>query len=640
MKSKIITIIIGILLILPLTLSQGNITNLLLNQPLPDFIAGETTATSFTFNYPHKSSTYPNQEDNALLVLIINLSSNDPNYPVWNGDFKLNGSINGETFECFENDFIIDFICNPNETILLPNGTFYCIKDNFLTLSLGSQNNVELSLKSHPALYPGSYNLSISLFYPEINHTKLITTPLNPDGKNGWFVTEPIFTLENSEALSLYYQWDSATIFNYIAPFSLENIINPSNTSAGTLELNYWADLDCGLEKKNTRIIYVDLTNPIISELTPFDGEVIYNNFRPKISAYLDEVYQSNSGIKGVSVVMKVDGQDVGETVENLGSLDARVSYIPPSNLNQGSHEVYVYVEDNAGRNNSLNWTFEINDSTPFYFDINSPSEPIYNSKKILINISSLQRFQKIEYINWNDKKPRWKRLCKNCNDYGALKKRKKNFNEGENNISIRAEDKFGQVVEKNINFFIDSKKPKISRVLPRRNSFINGSEFYIKYTETNLKKVELFWNNSKILNDCNTSGKNQECTININLSNHNGYWIEYWFEVSDNINTAKSRKTRVRVDTIPPKLLNPNSFYNQTNKYIYFNLSIEENNLKKVEYIDSNTQKPRWRKLCSRLKNNICYKKKSFKPGPHNLSIRAIDKAGNSITKQINFEV
>ena len=50
-----------------------------------------------------------------------------------------------------------------------------------------------------------------------------------------------------------------------------------------------------------------------------------------------------------------------------------------------------------------------------------------------------------------------------------------------------------------------------------------------------------------------------------------------------------------------------------------------------KVEYIDSSELRPRWKSLCTSLKNNVCYKKISFNKGNHNLTIRTVDKVGNS---------
>ena len=56
------------------------------------------------------------------------------------------------------------------------------------------------------------------------------------------------------------------------------------------------------------------------------------------------------------------------------------------------------------------------------------------------------------------------------------------------------------------------------------------------------------------------------------------------------------------------------------------------------IEYMDNSDSNPRWRILCSSLKNNVCFKKVSFKVGSHNVMIRVLDNAGNSVGTSIQF--
>ena len=648
-KNLILTLALTILL-LPLLIAQGEIINLVLDEGLPDFVAGERAIAEFSFDYPDVSGIYPEQEEYAQLVFIVNISSDNIDYPVWKGDFQLNGSMVSSglfsrdeyVFDCSE-DFELSCPYAPwiGEEV---NGTFYCTNNDFLMINLGSDNDVVLDFKSHYALWPGDYSYSVGLFYPEDDFTHLIIEPSEPDGENDWYVSAPVFSLENDEALGLFYRWDSGEVFSYSVPFSLEDIVNPENDSAGILELNYWASFDCGLEGERTENLKVDLTNPVISDLHPANEEVVYDV--PVISAYLDDVYQSNSGINKDSVFMILDDSKVEVEVVDVGDLDARVNYYVLNSLPKGWHEVFVYVEDNAGRASNLDWVFYVNETEAFNFVFYSLNESIYDSRRTIFNFTASKELEKIEYINWNDNNPRWKRLCKDCDEYGFTRMKTKTLDEGLNNFSIRGVDDFGSVVKVDFDFFIDSKKPRISRVLPRQNAVVNGSGFYIKYSEDNLKGVELFWNSTLIL-DCNESGRNKECWVDVNLSEHNNEIIEYWFRVSDNINVVDSKKTRIIVDTIAPKILNEvnDSFWYQgegrSSRYIYFNISIEEKNLDEVEYIDYNDKNPHWRRICSsRLKDGSCIKKKSFRIGEHNIDLRVVDDAGNSVVKNIQFEV
>ncbi len=643
MTPKILIIIIGILLVLPLSLSQGEIINLAVNQPLPDFIAGETVTTVFDFDYPDISGLYPYQKDNAALILLVNITSNDSNYPVWKGDFEIDGVMNEiNEFECVEDSFSFSG-CGNFESFNISNGTYYCTDENYLEMSLNSNNRINLSVSSHPALWPGKYYFSIGLYYIDINKTDLFVSPSIPNGLNGWYISAPNFTLVRADNASIYYRWDSTGPLLYTSPFGLENIPNiPPNDSAGILELNYWSDV-CGGEPEQNRTFYVDLKNPIINDLIPANNSIVYSSQKPLISAYLDDVYQSNSGINKNSVRMTLDGLIVNPSILDVDSIDAIINYFPSWYLSEGQHNVSVYVEDNAGRNSSLNWFFFINLSAPLFdLTIYSPFEPIYDSRRVQFNITTSDDVELIEYINLNDRRPRWRRLCRNCDEYGFFRKKTKSLNEGENNVSFRAEDEFGFVVEKNISFFIDSKKPRIRKILPRINSVINSSEFYIKYTEDNLENINLFINGINMTKTDCEAGKNKECIFSdIDLSTYDGQWIEYYFEASDIVRSVQSRVVRVKVDTTSPVLnVNIPEDGEVYDRRVVFNISVSED--VRLEYYDDSVARPRWRRLCTRCDEYGFdrLKRKSFKKGSHDILISAIDKAGNSDVEEISFDV
>lgn len=471
--------------------------------------------------------------------------------------------------------------------------------------------------------------------------TSLSVNPSSPNGLNNWYVSEPEFTLNNPDASDIWYQWDSDDVLLYTGTFGLENIPNaPPIESAGIQELRWFSDV-CSIERginesKSTEIFKVDLTNPVIKDLMPEPDSAIPESLID-ISAYIDEVYQSNSGVNLSSVVMEIDDISAPASVQVQDSLDAKVNYT--ANLSAGIHNVTVSVFDNAGRFSERTWEFEVVEIKEFDLNVYSPENIIYEKKRVLLNLtttdneSNLTDVEKIEYINYNDKKPKWKTLCKDCDEY--IKER--NMNEGQNNITIRASID-GAVKEANVSFFIDSKKPIIHSMLPKKKSVTNGSMFWIKYSEDNLEKVELFFNGSSVLN-C-TSGRRQECSTSINLSGHDGESIEYWFEVSDSINTVITKKVNVTVDTTSP-VLTINMPQNATyGKKVPFNISVSEKT--DIEYLDSWDVNPQWKKVCSSCNSFGLdkIKTKSFKKGIHELVIKATDDAGNSDEGNVGFFV
>ncbi|MDP2924740.1 MAG: right-handed parallel beta-helix repeat-containing protein [Nanoarchaeota archaeon] len=280
-----------------------------------------------------------------------------------------------------------------------------------------------------------------------------------------------------------------------------------------------------------------------------------------------------------------------------------------------------------------------ITDSIPcqeeLYFDVNNPDNLILNKNNFYLNLSSNYILYKMEYKDITDRYPKFMALCIKCQYYY----RSRGFREGFHNFTIN-----GVYFNKNIThelvFFIDSKKPQISNIKPQTNAFTNGS-FYIKYNEENLKNITLFINSEKnFIYDCE-SGKNKECNIKINMTKYNGQDIIYRYELMDIAkNLAQSRSVIVHVDTTSPVINNPDNLSTIFGNYVTFNIDINEKNFKSAEYMDLTESNPRYRNLCTSLKNNRCIKKTYFKDGYHEIIIRILDKAGNSAYKTMGFEV
>jgi len=465
--------------------------------------------------------------------------------------------------------------------------------------------------------------------------TSLSIEPSSPDGLNGWYISEPEITLTNLDATNIWYRWDSTGTKNYVLPFKLEDSPNNGNITGGIMELNYWSDI-CGNESENSQILKVDFKNPSIINLIPF-GEVV-NNLMPLISAYLDEVYQSNSGINTATIQVLLDGIIVPINISLVGDLDANVNYLPVTNLSEGLHNVTINVTDNAGRTNNVFWEFNISISPIFDFQINSPMDEIYEDKKIVFNISASEELDLIEYKELNDGNSKWKKICSDCEEYGYSHKRTKIFSDGEHNLSIRATDYYSQVKEENISIFIDSTAPKISKNLPKKNAVTNGSDFYIKFKEENPINLTLYFNGTydvDLENECDFDGRYYECDFDVNLTNHDGEEIEYWFNLTDVAgNFDESKLTNVKVDTTSPILNNESYWVRGTGlywNYVYFTFNVTEENFDEISYsyLDSKGNLKE-RKLCSKLKNGICETRKKIYVGQE-IGIKILDDAGNS---------
>ena len=479
------------------------------------------------------------------------------------------------------------------------------------------------------------------IFYVR-NETRLGIVPFSADGLNGWYVTEPTFSLTKdtpSAGNYSWYQWDADAIFMYPGPFDLDDIPNaPPIESAGILGLNWWTTFgSCGNETIQSQTLFVDLVNPLITNLQPGDGSIVFNNPQPTISATIDEVYQSNSGINKSNVSMRLDGVLVPANVTNA-SIDAIVSFTPGFDLANGNHQVYVNATDNAGRFSSKTWNFTINQTAPPVMTVHSPKNQTYGTNKIPFNISITSEVEKLEYINYNDKNPRFKILCRDCNESGYSKQKNKTLLEGQNLIGIKATDSLGQASQQNVSLFIDSKAPKIYGVVPAKNKVTNGSDFSIKYTEDNIKEILVSWNPTiSLRSQCNEGGKNVVCDFALDLSAFNGQFINYSINMTDIANrTASTKPTKVLVDTTPPVI----NFFNHSisGKTVEFTLQVTETNFDEVNYMDLSQANPKTKPLCSSLKDGVCNKKVTFSTGAHDLTINVLDEAGNVAQQNLNF--
>ncbi|MDP2925770.1 MAG: hypothetical protein Q8N99_05350 [Nanoarchaeota archaeon] len=264
-------------------------------------------------------------------------------------------------------------------------------------------------------------------------------------------------------------------------------------------------------------------------------------------------------------------------------------------------------------------------------FDISiTPIEGIYNKKLQNFQIVSEVNVSRLEFIDYYDKKPSWRLLCKNCDDY----KKKMIFNDGFHNISVKGSLFNGRYSIEESGFLVDTKKPEIMTSRINTLGYTNGS-FSINYSESNLKEIILFYKDKSIKRDDCLSGKNMRCDFYADLASIDGETIFYRYNITDiSLNSYISKNFIAVVDTIPPVIKRFN--YTSIPNGISFNIELVEDNFKDISYIDNSVKNPRWKTICSRLNFGFCQKTMAFPAGNHNLTIKFSDKAGNYIIREI----
>ena len=309
--------------------------------------------------------------------------------------------------------------------------------------------------------------------------------------------------------------------------------------------------------------------------------------------------------------------------------------------LNESKHKVNITAKDRAGnRKTEKTWFFTVNTSeeaNDVVMEVFSPLDLNYSNRRILFEINLSEEIQSLEYIDYSDKRPEFKRLCSRCQTVY----KKVSFKDGVHNLSIIGLIDDEIISEKDVMFFVDSKKPKIRDTLPENKDVLNFSEFTVEYDEDFLEGINLYYRdtdqietNAISLENC-SSGKKQTCSTIVDLDDGN---IEYFFEVKDRFRNIFSKTKIFTLDTTKP-IIGVNSPFDDGNfnNKVLFDIEISEE-VNKLEYADLNNENLRFRRLCSKCSsyNN----RKILREGENDLLFRATDYAGNSDEVMISFNV
>ena len=451
------------------------------------------------------------------------------------------------------------------------------------------------------------------------NITLVNITPSSPDGLNGYYVTVPLFNLiSDNTAISSFYRFDSLQWNLFIGLF----LFDINGTLGGIERMDFFSSFGNRNESLHNITIKVDVFKPELISMYP-TGVIRTNNVN--INTLIDDKYQSNSGLNLTSLIMEVDNNTVNPNVTSLDSLKARVNY-SASGLSDGNHTVNISIYDNAGNLGGGIWSFVVN-TTNLILNVSSPINGNYGSNRVRFDIKT-NIPGKISFIDNGEKENKLCTSCLNINKTFSLR-------DGQHNLTIKAN---GEQVNRSI--FIDSDNPRIIKTLPKSKTYVNGTEFSVKYTEEFLNSINVIYGNGSLmfstnLNNCG-SGRNIICATDVDLSNFNGQAINFSFNVSDRIRGVSSKISTLFVDTSKP-IIDINSPNGNQNRNVRIDLGISEI-ARDLSYIDFNDIRPSEKRLC---RNCQYYNKtRSFRVGDHLVKFIAEDRAGNKGDAIVNFTV
>lgn len=165
----------------------------------------------------------------------------------------------------------------------------------------------------------------------------LTADPPEPDGKNGWYTSEPQVSILAGDTETVYYRVDAGENQTFLSPF----IINE-----GVHGVEYWAVDDAGnKEITRTSFFKVDLTIPLVeATVAPGepDGEDDYYVTQPKIDLHFDSANETT-----------------GHYRFDQGDEQKFTSTVP---VPDGKHTFTYWAQDEAGNNateESLSFTVD-----------------------------------------------------------------------------------------------------------------------------------------------------------------------------------------------------------------------------------------------------------------------------------------
>ena len=266
---------------------------------------------------------------------------------------------------------------------------------------------------------------------------------------------------------------------------------------------------------------------------------------------------------------------------------------------------------------------------------INSPADAVFGVKRIPVNISTNEAIDEITYRDLRDARGRERTLCsRGCEGYGNDKKKTITFNDGEHEVSFKAYNPTGQVIDEEIvTFRVDSKKPKITKTSP--TSGFGTGIFEVEFKEENPAELMLHYGSEdprlvNIEDECTLEKDTYACAPEVDVSQYDGSSLSYWFGLKDIAGSMDSSRPRsIDVDITPP-VINSFGFPPPDGRSVTFTFNVTEQNFDSIKYEDWSNGKPKTGTLCTRLKNGICEARKTFSKGSHNVIFTIADYAGN----------
>ena len=337
-----------------------------------------------------------------------------------------------------------------------------------------------------------------------------------------------------------------------------------------------------------------------------------------------------NSYINTTNVLIKWKYSDLTKVYFSISidnslpvSLGTSTEYLA-KNLSNGTHTVQLMGIDAAGNKRTVYLNFSIDCIPPTlqwnmsikngaWINSNSITLRWIASDNIPLNYSEI----KVDNGNWIN--------VGNVEKYTLT-----NLTDGWHSIILRVYDIAGNYNQSSFGFNVDTKAPSVIITAPQNNTITNVSSVTIKWSGKDNFGIAYY----EIKVD-NNAWKKVGNSTSYQLNLQNGQHI-IKVKAVDKAGNYNETSITIIVDTQPPsvEIISPTGNYTTTNNYVFVTWNGNDN--LGIAYYEVKIDNGTW----LNVNNQTNYNFTGLSVGSHTVYIKAVDKAGNSNTTTLTFEV
>ncbi len=337
-----------------------------------------------------------------------------------------------------------------------------------------------------------------------------------------------------------------------------------------------------------------------------------------------------NSYVNTSNVIVKwtyKDQNQVGFMVavdNNLPQSVGSATQFTANGLRDGSHKVTVIGIDAAGNKNTAVVSFTIDTIKPTVMWNMSISNGAWINQKSLTlrwiasdNVAVNYTEILVDSGNW-------------INVGNVMSYTLTNLTDGSHTVLLRVYDMAGNYNETSFSFNIDTIAPNVTIISPESNAITNESTVNVQWKGSD--NIGIAYYEIKVDNgQWKKVGNVTSYTLNLQDGQHTIY-----IKAVDKAGNYKVTEVKVTVDTQPPtvQITTPSANSNITAKYVVVSWSGSDNI--GIAYYEVKIDNGTWTKVGL----NTSYNFTSLKEGSHTVYVKAVDKAGNSQTTSVTFNV